>query len=58
MRLITSPRDDFEISNIVSNGQKKWEEVLALGLDEAKWRGIFKLPFIVAQNTKETPRQL
>jgi hypothetical protein len=36
----------------VSNGQKKWEEILALGLDEAKWREIFKLPFIVTQNTK------
>jgi hypothetical protein len=35
----------------VSNGQKKWEEILALGLDETKWREIFKLPFIVAQNT-------
>jgi hypothetical protein len=22
----------------VSNGQKKWEEILALGLDETKWR--------------------
>ena len=39
-------------NNIVSNGQKKWEEILALGLDEMKWREIFKLPFIVAQNTK------
>jgi hypothetical protein len=25
---------------------------LALGLDETKWREIFKLPFIVTQNTK------
>jgi hypothetical protein len=33
----------------VSNGQKKWEEILALGLDETKWREIFKLPFIVNQ---------
>jgi hypothetical protein len=32
-------------NNIVSNGQKKWEEILALGLDETKWREIFKLPF-------------
>jgi hypothetical protein len=24
---------------------------LALGLDETKWREIFKLPFIVTQNT-------
>ena len=39
-------------NNIVSNGQKKWEEILALGLDETKWREIFKLPFIVTQNTK------
>jgi hypothetical protein len=39
-------------NNIVSNGQKKWEEILALGLDETKWREIFKLPFIVIQNTK------
>jgi hypothetical protein len=30
-------------NNIVSNGQKKWEEILALGLDETKWREIFKL---------------
>jgi hypothetical protein len=37
---------------MVSNGQKKWEEILALGLDETKWREIFKLPFIVTQNTK------
>jgi hypothetical protein len=29
-------------NNIVSNGQKKWEEILALGLDEMKWREIFK----------------
>jgi hypothetical protein len=36
----------------VSNGQKKWEEILTLGLDEAKWREIFKLSFIVTQNTK------
>jgi hypothetical protein len=36
----------------VSKGQKKWEEILALGLDETKWREIFKLPFIVTQNTK------
>jgi hypothetical protein len=27
-------------------------EILALGLDETKWREIFKLPFIVTQNTK------
>jgi hypothetical protein len=27
-------------NNIVSNGQKKWEEILALGLDETKWREI------------------
>jgi hypothetical protein len=39
-------------NNIVSNGQKEWEEILALGLDETKWREIFKLPFIVIQNTK------
>ena len=39
-------------NNIVSNGQKKWEEILTLGLDEAKWREIFKLSFIVTQNTK------
>ena len=39
-------------NNIVSNGQKKWEDILALGLDETKWREIFKLPFIVTQNTK------
>ena len=37
-------------NNIVSNGQKKWEEILTLGLDEAKWREIFKLSFIVTQN--------
>ena len=36
----------------MSKGQKKWEEILALGLDETKWREIFKLPFIVTQNTK------
>jgi hypothetical protein len=37
----------------VSNGQKKWEEILALiGLDETKWREKFKLPFIVTQNTQ------
>jgi hypothetical protein len=39
-------------NNIVPNGQKKWENILALGLDETKWREIFKLPFIVTQNTK------
>jgi hypothetical protein len=38
--------------SIVSNGQKKWEKILALSLDETKWREIFKLPFIVTQNTK------
>jgi hypothetical protein len=32
-------------NNIVSNGQKKWEEILALGLDETKWIEIFKLPY-------------
>jgi hypothetical protein len=36
-------------NNIVSNGQKKREDILALGLDETKWREIFKLPFIVTQ---------
>ena len=39
-------------NNIVLNGQKKWEDILALGLDEMKWKEIFKLPFIVTQNTK------
>ena len=38
----------------MSNGQKKWEEILALGLDETKWREIFKLPFIVTQTTMVT----
>jgi hypothetical protein len=41
-------------NKIVSNGEKKWEEILALGLDETKWREIFKLPFIVTQNTKHS----
>jgi hypothetical protein len=31
-------------NNIASNGQKKWEEILALRLDETKLREIFKLP--------------
>jgi hypothetical protein len=40
------------VLTIVSNGQKKWEAILALCLDETKWIEIFKLPFIVTQNTK------
>ena len=41
-------------NNIVSNGQKKWEEILALGLDETKWREIFKLPLIPNYNGYST----
>jgi hypothetical protein len=70
MRVIASPRDDFEVSSkrqkcIVNgiltpfdNNQesissiKACEEILALDLEETKLREIFKLPFIVTQNTK------
>ncbi|XP_052074422.1 uncharacterized protein LOC127712168 [Mytilus californianus] len=37
-------------NNIVSTGQKKWDQIL--NVDENEWRIIFKLPFVVTKNTK------